>query len=117
MHYSVARNPAAPIPGATKRGPRYISGNVYKIWPNIFMTSNIAYKYNFSIQKEWRYKFRAGRTFLTLTKFVEKIFKILAIFAVGHRENNKLAATHRQHLLLLSTIMKSRMFASGHRLH
>ena len=41
----------------------------------------------------------------------------LAIFAVGHRENNKLAATHRQHLLLLSTIMKSRMFASGQRLH
>ena len=41
----------------------------------------------------------------------------LAIFAVGHRENNKLAVTHRQHLLLLSTIMKSRMFASGHRFH
>jgi hypothetical protein len=39
------------------------------------------------------------------------------IFAVGHRENNKLAATHRQRLLLPSTIMKSRMFVSGHRLH
>jgi len=40
-----------------------------------------------------------------------------AIFAMGHHENNKLAAAHRQHLLLLSTIMKSRMFAGGHRLH
>jgi hypothetical protein len=35
------------------------------------------------------------------------VHSIKAIFAVGHRENNKLAATHRQHLLLPSTIMKS----------
>jgi hypothetical protein len=52
--------------------------------------------------------------------YIEKddvVHSLLGIFAVGHRENNKLAATHRQRLLLPSTIMKSRMFVSGHRLH